>query len=74
MHPYFSWFCDKLTPNPYTTGGGTIDDDTELCQLKRVTPGSLQVGFVWFVGGKVEKMPDNELARCSECDFIGRYI
>jgi hypothetical protein len=54
---------ERKSVRDYLEGGGSLDDDTELCQLKRVTPNSLQVGFVWFVGGKVEKMPDNELAR-----------
>lgn len=54
---------ERKSVRDYVDGGGSIDDDTELCQLKRVTPNSLQVGFVWFIGGKVEKMPDDELAR-----------
>jgi len=31
-------------------------------QLKRTTEGGLQTGYVLVVDGKIEKMPENELA------------
>jgi hypothetical protein len=40
----------------------TGDDGQLLVQLKRTTEGGLQTGYVLVVDGKIERMPENELA------------
>lgn len=39
------------------------EDAQLLVQLKRTTEGGLQTGYVLVVDGKIEKMPENELAQ-----------
>ena len=38
------------------------NDAQELVQLRRATAGGFHIGYVLFVNGEVEKMPDNDLA------------
>ena len=40
-----------------------VNDDSKITQLKKVTPNAMQTGFVMFVKGEIEQMPDNELAK-----------
>lgn len=40
----------------------TGEDGQLLVQLKRTTEGGLQTGYVLVVDGKIERMPENELA------------
>lgn len=40
-----------------------VNDDSKITQLKRTTASGIQTGFVMFVGGQVEKAPENELAQ-----------
>ena len=49
----------------YLKGHTQTDDSQKFVQLKRFTEAGLQVGFILFVGNRIEKMPDNELA--SDC-------
>lgn len=44
-----------------------MNDDSKITQLKRTTGNGLQTGFAMFVGGKLEKAPDNELAKDLAC-------
>ena len=46
----------------YINGWAQTEDGQLLVQLKRTTEGGLQTGYVLVVDGKIEKMPENELA------------
>jgi hypothetical protein len=39
------------------------EDAQKLTQLRRTSEGGLQMGYVLFVNGEVEKLPESELAQ-----------
>lgn len=53
----------RISYQSYLAGWTQIQDDQKVTQLKRTTEAGVQTGFVLFVNGDVEKMPENELAR-----------
>lgn len=46
----------------YLKGWAQQDDDQKFAQLRRTSEAALQMGYVMFVNGDVETMPDTELA------------
>ncbi len=47
----------------YLKGHQHKDDAQKLVQLRRSSEGGLQMGYVLFVNGEVEKLPVSELAQ-----------
>ena len=47
----------------YLKGWQQKEDAQKLVQLRRSSEGGLQIGYVLFVNGEVEKIPESELAQ-----------
>jgi hypothetical protein len=47
----------------YLKGWVQQDDSQKIVQLRRTSEAGLQTGYVLFVGGEIERMPENELAQ-----------
>lgn len=46
----------------YLQGHSQTEDSQKMVQLKRFTEAGLQVGFVLFIGNRIEQLPNNNLA------------
>jgi hypothetical protein len=53
----------RTTYRFYLKGWVQQDDSQKIIQLRRTSEAGLQTGYVLFVNGEIERMPENELAQ-----------
>ena len=53
----------RTTYRFYLKGWVQQDDSQKITQLRRTSEAGLQTGYVQFVGGEIERMPEDELAK-----------